>query len=101
MRANKLLATITLLWAISVIIVASESLYKNAEMKTRSFQRYVHGLGLGASVSPEWGFMSFDPRIDFADETSLWPIPGGYGYSPQRGVSVGDIRELTAGVEGF
>jgi hypothetical protein len=99
MNVNKLLTTIALLLTISLVLILSESLQKNNELRARSFQQYVHGLGLGASVSPEWGFMSFDPRIDHADETCLWPIPGGYCYSPQRGVSVGEIKEFVMNID--
>jgi hypothetical protein len=52
----------------------------------RAFQRAVGGLGIGSSLRPDWGFGSYDPRIDLADETSMWPVPGGYGYSPEWGM---------------
>ena len=63
--------------------------------RIKSFQRYVCGFGLGASVNPKWGFLSFDPRVDSIDETGLFPVPGNYSYSPDRGLSVGDIKEVT------
>lgn len=68
---------------------------RNGSDKTRSLQRYVHGFGLGASINPKWGFISFDPRIDAVDETALFPVPGSYSYSPDRGLSVVDIKEIT------
>ena len=63
--------------------------------KIKAFQQYVCGFGLGASVSPGWGFLSFDPRIDSVDETGLFPVPGGYRYSPDSGLSVSEIKEMT------
>ncbi len=94
MKANGLIITTVLLIAISLGILFSEHyLSGNNEAKIVAFQNYVGGLGIGASVSPEWGFINYDPRIDHVDETSLWPIPGGYSYSPERGMTVGDIEE--------
>lgn len=61
--------------------------------KGTAFQRFAGGLGLGAAVNPKWGFLSFDPRVDHVDETQLYPIPGGYSYSPARGTAVAEIRE--------
>lgn len=61
--------------------------------KGAAFQRFAGGLGLGAAVNPKWGFLSFDPRVDSVDETQLYPIPGGYSYSPDRGTAVVEIRE--------
>ena len=103
MNANKLIITIIVLLILSVSIILSEqhswkdyeygSSYKSGEMK--AFQSYVCGLGLGAAVNPAWGFINYDARIDSVDETQLWPIPGGYSYSPDRGLSVSDFKELT------
>lgn len=98
MKGYKLMITfICLLFIASLTaILIDRHLWKSLEAdKIRTFQRYVCGLGLGASVSPDWGFISNDPRVDSVDETNLWPIPCGYSYSPQRGMSVGDIKEFT------
>jgi len=91
-----LIFSISLLLMVSLIIILMEGyLWKGHEpAEIRSFERYVSGLGIGASISPEWGFISYDPRVDYVDETGLWPIPAGYIYSPQRGLTVGDIREI-------
>jgi hypothetical protein len=97
MNKKKLLTTTVLLLAMSLLILLSERhLWKNYETaKIKEFQRYAGGLGLGASVSPEWGFINYDPRIDYTDETNLWPIPGGYSYAPDRNASVVEIKEFT------
>ena len=60
--------------------------------RARAFQRAVCGLGIGSALRPDWGFASYDPRIDADDETRLWPVPGGYDYSPDRGMMGDDAR---------
>lgn len=57
----------------------------------RTFQHTVCGLGIGSALRPDWGFATYDPRVDSADETSLWPVPGGYSYSPEKGM-MGESR---------
>lgn len=59
---------------------------KNENAAGRMFQRTVCGLGIGSALRPDWGFAAYDPRVDAADETSMWPVPGGYGYSPVKGM---------------
>jgi hypothetical protein len=95
MTANKLITVIALLLTISLLILLRERrLWENYETaRIKEFQQYVGGLGLGASVSPEWGFINYDPRIDYTDETNLWPVPGGYGYAPDKNASVVEIKE--------
>jgi hypothetical protein len=97
MKVNRLIITIAFLLVSSMLIILSEwHSWRNYEsVKMKAFQGYVCGLGLGAAVNPAWGFISYDARIDSVDETQLWPIPGGYSYSPDRGLSVSDFRELT------
>lgn len=93
---NKLLTAIAFLLILSAFIILSERrTWKNYEsMEIKAFQSYAGGIGLGATINPAWGFISYDPRVDSVDETQLWPIPGGYSYSPDRGVSVSDINEI-------
>ncbi|MBI4848566.1 MAG: hypothetical protein HY808_08355 [Nitrospirae bacterium] len=97
MTANKLITATALLLTMSVLILLSEwRLWKSYETaKIKEFQQYAGGLGLGASVSPEWGFINYDPRIDYTDETNLWPVPGGYSYAPDKNASVVEIKEFT------
>lgn len=55
--------------------------------KAGVFQKIACGFGMGLSVNPKWGFVTFDPRIDNVDETVLFPVPGGYSYSPDMGMT--------------
>ncbi|MEK6673767.1 MAG: hypothetical protein AABY42_09895 [Nitrospirota bacterium] len=96
MNAGKILIIIAFLITVSIGIIAGERYLWNTyeAEKARSFQRYLSGFGLGATINPAWGFFNYDPRVDHVDETQLWPVPGGYSYSPDRGVSVSDIKEI-------
>lgn len=80
--------------SVAVLIYDSSSQAHERTEKIKAFQQYVCGFGLGASVNPKWGFLNFDPRIDPVDETALFPVPGIYSYSPDRGASVVDINEI-------
>jgi hypothetical protein len=48
------------------------------------FQQMVGGVGLGAVIVPAWNFSDFDPRLQPEAMDTLYPLPGGYGYSPDR-----------------
>ena len=48
------------------------------------FQQMVGGVGLGAVTVPAWNFSDFDPRLQPNATDTLYPVPGGYGYSPDR-----------------
>jgi len=98
MNARKILiVSLCILLLASVAIIACDWYFWKdyKEDRIKAFQRYVCGLGLGASVNPRWGFINFDPRVDPIDETGLFPIPGNYSYSPGRGLYVSDIKEIT------
>ena len=58
------------------------------------FQRTVGGIGMGAISTPIWNFINFDPRIQPVDDSTLWPIPGGYSYSPDRMATVSYFEEI-------
>jgi len=96
MNAHKILIIVLCILITSSITVIVYDRYAwkdyGAE-KIRAFQQYVCGFGLGASVNPGWGFLNFDPRVDSVDETGLFPVPGGYSYSPDCGLSVSEIKE--------
>jgi len=87
---GKSVVTITagalLIAALSIIAFEFSAREHDGKKAGRAFQRAVCGLGIGSSLRPDWGFASYDPRIDLPDETSLWPVPGGYSYSPERGM---------------
>jgi hypothetical protein len=59
-----------------------------------AFQRIVGGVGMGAISTPIWNFINFDPRIQPIDDSTLWPIPGGYSYSPDRTATVSYFEEI-------
>lgn len=93
-RLAFLSASIAVLLSVSAVLLAAEVRYRRSENEAvRHFQGLVCGLGLGAAVSPDWGFLSYDPRIDPVDETNLWPVPAGYSYAPERGLSVSAFQE--------
>lgn len=58
------------------------------------FQRMVGGVGMGAISCPIWNFINFDPRIQPVDDSTLWPIPGGYSYGPDRTATVSYFEEI-------
>jgi len=59
-----------------------------------AFQKMVGGVGMGAISSPIWNFINFDPRIQPVDDSTLWPIPGGYSYGPDRTATVSYFEEI-------
>jgi hypothetical protein len=59
-----------------------------------TFQKMVGGVGMGAISTPIWNFINFDPRIQPIDDSTLWPIPGGYSYSPDRTATVSYFEEI-------
>jgi len=59
-----------------------------------AFQRMVGGVGMGAISVPIWNFINFDPRIQPIDDSTLWPIPGGYSYGPDRTATVSYFEEI-------
>jgi len=59
-----------------------------------AFQRMVGGVGMGAISTPIWNFINFDPRIQSTDDSTLWPIPGGYSYGPDRTATVSYFEEI-------
>lgn len=91
-----IILSISVLFCLSIAVLVYESSSRAHERteKIRAFQQHIYGFGLGASVNPKWGFLNFDPRIDPMDETGLFPIPGIYSYSPDRGTTVVDIDEI-------
>ncbi|MGZ3494052.1 MAG: hypothetical protein ACXWM6_05100 [Thermodesulfobacteriota bacterium] len=59
-----------------------------------AFQRMVGGVGMGAISTPIWNFINFDPRSQPIDDSTLWPIPGGYSYGPDRTATVSYFEEI-------
>ena len=81
-----LLACIISLVAIVVIVLYQES--DNREMVQKeareSFQIAVGGMGIGAITVPAWNFGDYDPRLQPGGYDRIYPLPGGYSYSPDR-----------------
>ena len=48
------------------------------------FQQAIGGVGLGSVTVPAWNFSDYDPRLQQQKEDVLYPLPGGYSYSPDR-----------------
>lgn len=88
MRAERsiLLLTIALLLCALAIVLFDGLPRPEREDANRRLQQVFLGFGLGAAVRGDWGFAGFDPRIDGERETDLWPVPGGYCYSPEEGM---------------
>jgi len=57
---------------------------KSLHQQMADFQRAIGGVGLGAVMVPAWNFRDFDPRLQQSSYDSLFPIPAGYSYSPDR-----------------
>lgn len=90
---KRLLAAVIILNILVVFLLALESITGKDYSGVVEFQRLSSGFGLGASVNPRWGFNIFDPRVERVEETSLHPVPGGYVYSPSRGMSISEFSE--------
>ena len=87
-------AAVLLLAAALSIIIFDRPLHESGNRNAgRAFQRSVCGFGIGSVLRPDWGFAGYDPRVDAVDETRLWPVPGGYSYSPERGMMGEDSVE--------
>ncbi len=89
---NLIMLALVLNLLVAVLLFSELFGYKNLD-KAIGFQSLSGGLGLGASVNPRWGYINFDPRIERIEETNLYPVPGGYVYSPERGTSVSEFNE--------
>jgi hypothetical protein len=57
------------------------------------FQRLTGGLGMGSTAALYWDFSTFDPRLEPDCTCSLWPVPGGYLFSPEHRSTVWDPPE--------
>jgi hypothetical protein len=81
-----MIAVISLTAAVMILVSDGSVRKKEEDAAGRTFQRTVCGLGIGSALRPDWGFETYDPRVDAADDTRLWPVPGGYSYSPEKGM---------------
>ena len=79
---------------ISVCILLSETFTPSVTSDMRKFQTALGGLGLGSVRVPAWNFRDFDPRLQPIPEDRLYPVPGGYAYSPERMTSITAFPEI-------
>lgn len=59
-----------------------------------AFQTATGGLGLGSSVSSDWSFHLFDPRVEGSCENELWPLPGLPCPNPCHGAALANLPRL-------
>ena len=88
-----LLCAIFLLLSLSVLAQDAHRWKSLSDKEMRWFQERAGGLGMGAVAAPAWNVIDFDPRLQPVDESKLWPLPGGYAYSPAATSSVTHFRE--------
>ena len=62
--------------------------------EARQFATMTGGLGMGASAAIYWDFATFDPRLEPDCTCSLWPVPGGFLFSPEHRLTVWDPPEV-------
>lgn len=92
-RGPLLLCAILLHLSLIVLALDAHRWRSLSEEEMRWFQERTGGLGMGAVVAPVWSVIDFDPRLQPVDESKLWPLPGGYSYSPASTSSVTHFRE--------
>ena len=80
------LVCIVSLVAIVVIVLFFEiNRQKTRQQETReTFQYALGGIGTGAATVPAWNFGDYDLRMQPGGYDRIYPIPGGYSYSPDR-----------------
>jgi hypothetical protein len=80
-----------------ILLLALESRHQSDAIgleESRLFQRTIGGLGMGATPAPAWNLLHFDPRLQSIDDSNLWPVPGGYPYSPTAASAAVGLREM-------
>jgi hypothetical protein len=70
-----------------------ESLRGRGDAEGTAFQQMTGGLGMGATVAPYYDFATFDPRLEPDCTCGLWPVPGGWLFSPEHRSSPWDPPE--------
>lgn len=85
-RQNIFFLTVLGLLALALLIIWQDSRAdSNAQrLGMFHFQRDVGGVGLGAVLVPAWNFRDYDPRLQQVAADTVYPLPGGYSYSPER-----------------
>ncbi len=88
------LCTIIVLLCLSFLVIDAYHWKSISDREMRWFQKLTGGLGMGAVATPSWNIIDFDPRLQPVDESKIWPLPGGYNYSPLGANSVTHFEEL-------
>ena len=86
--------------AVFVIGHDSRRVVDTAGGRQLRFQQMVGGVGMGAVLVPAWNFSDYDPRLQPEPIDMLYPIPGGYSYSPDRLAMVSSFRKPEADSDG-
>jgi hypothetical protein len=83
---TRILACIISLAIVILIVLYQESNSGSTTSRSgsESFQTALGGMGMGAVCFPAWNFGDFDPRLQPGGYDRMYPIPGGYSYSPDR-----------------
>ena len=83
-----------LLFVVFVVIRHdSQKIPDDGNVGMLAFQQMIGGVGLGAVLVPAWNFCDYDPRLQPNPTDILYPIPGGYAYSPDRLAMVTSFRK--------
>jgi hypothetical protein len=86
---------LTLVSLCVLILFLDRHMWKRvSEKPMRAFQAMAGGLGMGAIAAPVWNVINFDPRLSAVDDSTLWPIAGGYPFGPDRTATVTYFREI-------
>ncbi len=90
-----LIATLVVVCLTVLLLSFEESCWSHSSLtEVLLFQRTVGGLGMGAASTPAWNLLHYDPRLQPVDDSNLWPVAGGYPYSPSAVSTAAGIREL-------
>ena len=83
-----------LVGACVLVLFVDSLMWKHvSEAPMKRFQHLAGGLGMGAIAAPVWNVINFDPRLSAVDDSTLWPIAGGYPFGPDRTATVTYFRE--------
>ena len=91
-------------WLIALVLICAaafsftvmEGIHEPKERRSAAvaFASMTGGLGMGASRALYWDFSTFDPRLEPDCTCSLWPVPGGFLFSPEHRLTVWDPPEM-------
>jgi len=78
-----------------LVMLYQDHIIRNTQLQddSFSFQNAIGGVGMGAITVPSWNFSDFDPRLQTDGYDRIYPIPGGYSYSPDRLTMVSSFKD--------